>query len=89
MSIMNSISDKRILAYVAIAITCIVIIAVAVYFQFFYVKEKPRSWTPIENSTVLEEEEVEKIKTGFNYTFNNSVRKNKRRHDRCSKVGRY
>lgn len=75
MNFMNSISNKRIILYAAIAIVCTVVIGVAVYFQFFYVEEKSFQWNEMGEKTESLEAKYEKLKTEFYSTFNNSVRR--------------
>lgn len=71
----NSISNKRIILYTSIVIVCVIAIGIAIYFQFFYVKDKEFNWTSDENIQESKEAEFEKLRTTFNSTFNNSIRK--------------
>ena len=75
MGIMNSISDRRIVLYSTIIIICIVVVGVAVYFQFFQTSDKSSRGTNTDRAASAQEAEYERIKTGFNLSFTNSVRK--------------
>ena len=74
-SVMNSMGTKQIIIYSLIAIVCVVVIGVAVYFQFFYSKERPRNINEIDGSEQSEQSKIEEMKTAFNSTFTNSIRK--------------
>lgn len=75
MNLIGSISNRRLILYAIIAIVCVVIIGIAVYFQFFYVANKQFNWTSTGESETKEEVEYEKLKTNFYSIFNNSIRK--------------
>lgn len=75
MNFLNGISNKRIVLYAIIAIVCVIVIGITVYFQFFYVDKKPFEWNGTDGTQSSLEEQYEKLKTDFHLTFNNSVRK--------------
>lgn len=75
MSFINNISSKRLILYALIIIICVVVIGIAVYFQFFYVEDKYMDWTDTQNPQTNLESEYEKLKTSFNSIFNNSIKK--------------
>lgn len=77
MSLINSVSDKRMIIYVVIVIVCIIIIGVSVYFHFFYSNEKPSLLINVDGTTISADTEYERLKTGFNSRFSNSVIKDK------------
>ena len=72
--IMNSIGTKRLVIYALIAIICVIVIGIAVYFQFFYSSDKQYRIEDIDGTEISENSKVEQIKTEFNSTFNNSIR---------------
>lgn len=75
MSFINNISSKRLILYALIIIICVIVIGIAVYFQFFYVKDKNINWIDIQNPQANSDAEYEKMKTSFNSIFNNSIKK--------------
>lgn len=72
---MNNISSKRLLIYALIAIICVTVIGLAIYFQFFYVEKKSFNWNNGGSNEGSNIAEFEQLRTNFNSTFNNSVRK--------------
>ncbi len=76
MNILNSISNKRVIIYAVIAIICVIVIGIAVYFQFFYSKNIPINWNGSNQVEESEEARYERLRTEFNLMFSNSVRKN-------------
>ncbi len=74
MTIMNSISNKRLVIYTAIAIACVIVIGVSVYFQFFYSADKHINWSSTQENETPKDTEYENLKVKFNSIFNNTVK---------------
>ena len=74
-NIVDNIGTKQMIIYSLIAIICVVVIGVAVYFQFFYSSESRGSTAGINGEDEAAESEIETIKAQFNSTFSNTVRK--------------
>ncbi len=77
MKLLGNISDKRLIIYVLIIIICVVTIGIAVYFQFFYSSDMLTDINN-ENGESVESEEArnERLRTEFNLSFSNTIRKN-------------
>lgn len=77
MKLLGNISDKRLIIYVLIIIICVVTIGIAVYFQFFYSNDMLTDINN-ENGESVESEEArnERLRTEFNLSFSNTIRKN-------------
>lgn len=77
MKLLGNISDKRLIIYVLIIIVCVVTIGIAVYFQFFYSSDMLTDINN-ENGESVESEEArnERLRTEFNLSFSNTIRKN-------------
>ncbi len=75
MSVFSNMSNKRILAYSAIAIVCVIFIGASIYFEFFYSTDRPIGLLgEVTNETPIEVE-TEELKQNFNNMFNNSLKK--------------
>ncbi|MBR6033710.1 MAG: hypothetical protein IKP28_03100 [Clostridia bacterium] len=74
MSIMNSITNKRLILYTIIAIACVIIIGVSIYFQFFSSNDKRINWSETSQTEEHQESEYEELKVKFNSIFNNTVK---------------
>ena len=72
--IINSVGTKQLIIYACIAIACVIVIGLAVFFLFFYSSERPVNISDIDGSQQSEKTQIEQIKTEFNSTFTNSIR---------------
>lgn len=71
----SGLSQDRAKIYGVIIGICVIIICIAVYFQFFHSKDKEIIWTPGKITQEEEEREYDNLRNEFSNEFNNSVRR--------------
>lgn len=71
----SGLSQDRAKLYGVIIGICVIIICIAVYFQFFHSSDKEKIWKPGEIAKEEEEREYDKLRDEFSNEFNNSVRR--------------
>ncbi len=73
--IFSDLSQDRAKFYGIIIGICVIIIVIAVYFQFFHSSDKEKIWKPGEIIEDVKEREYDKLRSEFSEEFNNSVKR--------------
>lgn len=74
-ALFSGLSQQKVVLYGALIGICVIIIGVAIYFQFFNSKSEQIIWTPGKVNEEKEEKEYDKLRNEFRNEFNNSVRR--------------